>query len=309
MGQKLRIVFMGTPGLAIPALESLLLKHEVVAVYTKAPKPAGRGQQETLSVVHQMALQHNVAVHTPRTLRLPEEQEVLKTLKPDVIVVVAYGLILPQEVLDIPQYGCINIHPSDLPRWRGAAPLHWTILEGDRETAVCIMQMDAGMDTGPVLLRQKVSLNDHITTKELHDHAAKLGAGLLIEVLRQLPRGKVQPVKQSEANVTMARKLVPADEILDFERDVRLVQAQVRAFSPKPGSYFMYNGEIVKVIAADYELNHGLDAPAGTVLDEHLSIACHNGVLKPTLLQRAGKKMIYTDAFLRGFTIPKGVKL
>ncbi len=303
----MRLIFMGTPAFAVPTLQALISsKHQVIAVYTKPPQPAGRGQQESISPIHILALEHGITVYTPKSLRHKEEAMKMANLKPDIAVVAAYGLILPQSILDIPPNGCINIHPSSLPRWRGAAPLQWTILSGDTNSTMCIMRMDAGMDTGDIILRQEVELPDTINIKELHDQMAQLGAEMVLQALQQIESGTATYTPQDAEGATHATKLTRQHERLQFNQPIHLVHAQVRAFSPRPGAYFEYHGEIVKVISANYTIDESITAPAGTVLDNDLSIAAIGGILHPTLLQRQGRKMIYTDAFLRGFPIPAG---
>ena len=306
----MKIVFMGTPHFALPTLQALIDSgHDILAIYTKEPKKAGRGQQESKSPVHQLAEKNSLNILTPATLRSQDAIDQLQSLKPDVAVVVAYGLILPQSILDIPKHGCINLHPSKLPRWRGAAPLQHTILSGDKETDICTMQMDKGMDTGDVILREAFSIPDDMTASMLHDEAAKIGSSLIIETLKQIESGTAIRTKQSEIGVTHAGKISRDDEKIDWNKSSYLVNCQIRTFSPRPGAYFTYNGENIKVLKASYDDSYTHNAEAGSVLDDDLSIACGTGILRPELLQREGRKMIYRDAFLRGFVIQKGSKL
>lgn len=305
----MKIVFMGTPAFAVPSLKSLISsKHNVVAVYSKPPKPAGRGERLLKSAVHILAEDNNVPVHTPASLKPIEEVEFLRNLNPDVIVVTAYGLILRPEVLSIPKFGCINIHPSSLPRWRGAAPIQRTIMAGDKETSMCIMQMDAGLDTGDILKRQFVELDDEITTSQLHDHMANLGAELLLKTLDDIESGTSHPQKQAEEGLTYAEKITSFEERINFEQSARLVNCQIRALSPRPGAYFSFANEAIKVISAEYTTEDHNFRP-GTVVGGDLKIACKDGFLQPKLLQRPGRKMIYADAFLRGFPITDGMVL
>lgn len=302
----MKIAFMGTPSFAVPALRALISsQHDIRAVYSKPPKPAGRGHALLKSPIHQTAEEAGIEVFTPPSLKPEEEVSRLKELQPDIIVVAAYGLILRTEVLSIPKYGCINIHPSDLPRWRGAAPIQRTILAGDRKSAMCIMKMDEGLDTGDVIIRQPIDISDTITATEFHDEMANLGASLLLKALEQIENGSASYEKQSEKGVTYADKINNSDMKLNFNQDPFLVNCQVRAFSPKPGAYFTYMGEDIKVLAAEHTIeSHNLKP--GTISDKNLTIACKGGFLKPTLLQRPGRKMIYTEAFLRGFSIEQG---
>jgi len=305
----MKIVFMGTPHFAIPALEKLIdSDHTIVGVFTKPAKPAGRGYKEILTPVHDVTIKHSLPVYTPSTFKDPNNVKQLRDLQPDVIVVTAYGLILRKEVLEIPKYGCINIHPSKLPRWRGAAPIQHTILSGDKETAVCIMQMDEGMDTGNILAQRDFEVPSKMTAKELHDLSANIGSEMLIETIETLEKGSAKPQKQSLDGITYANKINRDSEVINWYKTSFEIFNQIRTFSPKPGAFFSHNGENIKIITAEHEdLDHSFCA--GEVVDDTLSIACAKGIIKPTLLQREGKKMIYTDAFLRGFPISKGTKL
>lgn len=303
----MKIVFMGTPHFAVPALTKLIAsEHQVIAVYTKEPKPAGRGYAEIKSAIHNLADSNGIKVLTPKNFKTQEAIDQFKSLQADIAVVAAYGIILPKSILEIPKYGCINIHPSLLPKWRGAAPLQRTIFEGDKETAVCIMQMDEGMDTGDILLQKNIALDDKITVSELHDLTSDIGADMVLKVLDSV--AEIKPIRQSTEGVTHAKKLTPLDEIIDWNKSAEQINCQIRALSPRPAAYFKYNGEKIKIISAQYSNEkHSFDI--GRVIDNNLSIACNGGILKPLLLQREGKKMIYTDAFLRGFVIPQNVNL
>ena len=298
---------MGTPAFAVPTLKKLINSNyynNIIAVYTAPPKKAGRGRMMTQTPIHDLAAENNIEVFTPKTFKIDENYEQLKALQPDIIVVVAYGLILPQRVLDIPKYGCFNLHPSLLPRWRGAAPLQHTILSNDKKSAVCIMKMDAGMDTGDIALKHDFNVDNDMTISQLHDYCSDIGAELMLQTLEQIGNNKLTLQKQSDIGITHARKITRSDERLDFNEPVELVHSKIRAFTPRPAAYFKFNGEKIKIIAAEYKaIEH--DYAIGTVIDDLLGIACNSGILKPTLLQREGKKMIYTDAFLRGFPIPK----
>ena len=300
---------MGSPEFAVPTLLALSnTKHEIVAVYTKPPACSGRGLKKNKSVIHLLAEELSLAVFTPQKLRNPENIKIFMSLKPDIAIVAAYGLIIPKEFLNIPKHGFINVHPSDLPRWRGAAPIQHTIMAGDVKTAVCIMQMDEGLDTGCVILRKEIQLDDKITAKELHDKCADQGGNMVIKTLGLFERNKVLLEKQSQIGITYAEKISSDDRKIDFALSAREVNCKIRALSPKPGAYFMYNDEIIKIITAEVEgLKH--DFKSGLVVNDKLNIACKEGVIKPTLLQRQGKKMMYTDAFLRGFYIPAGTVL
>ncbi len=305
----MKIILMGTPGFAVPVLQSLLAsQHEIIAVYTKEPKLVGRGYQEAKSPIHQLAEENNLPVYTPHNFKSTEEIENFKALHADVAVVAAYGLLLPKAILDAPLYGCINIHPSKLPRWRGAAPIQRAILAGDKVTEICIMQMDEGMDTGDVLLKKELAISPQMTAKELHDSCANIGAELIIHTLEMIGKGTATPVKQSAEGILHAAKVTRADEKINWSDAAYKIHCQIRAFSPRPAAYFTYNGEVVKIISAEFNETHHSYLP-GTVVDEKLTVACGSGLLMPTLIQREGRKMIYTDAFLRGFPIPPGAIL
>ncbi|WPX97223.1 Methionyl-tRNA formyltransferase [Candidatus Bandiella woodruffii] len=300
---------MGSPEFAAPTLLALVsTQHQVIAVYTKPPSYSGRGLQENKSVIHNLAEKFDISVMTPKRLRDSENIEVFRSFAPDIVVVAAYGLIIPKEFLQIPKYGFINVHPSDLPRWRGAAPIQRTIMAGDTKTAICIMQMDEGVDTGDIILRKEILLDDQITAKELHDMCAETGGKMVLETLSLIEQKKVLHKKQSDIGVTYAEKIQSNEEKIDFNLGAIEINCKIRTLSPRPGAYFFYNNEIIKIIKAQVvDLKH--DFEPGMVIDDNLSIACKEGVIKPILLQRQGKKMIYTDAFLRGFNIPAGNKV
>lgn len=297
----MKIIFMGSPEFSLPTLQALHKKHQVIAVYTQAPKPAGRGKKETLSPVHQLADSLGLPVYTPRTLRKAEAQEEFKSLGADCAVVIAYGLILPKEILEATPRGCINIHPSDLPKYRGAAPMQRTILAGEKDTAMCIMQMDEGIDTGDVLSMEKVSLNNEITYSELADKMSHLGARNLIEVLDNIDQ--ITPQKQSEINACYASKITKEEAELNWDDSAKNLMRKIRVFNPWPGTFFYHNNEKIKVLSAKYD-----DAPhdfkPGTIIDEKLLIiACKQGSFQPLTLRRPGKNSTATVDFLRGYRI------
>lgn len=300
---------MGSPEFAAPTL-SKLVSHgcEVISVYTKPPISSGRRLRQKKSVIHDLAEQLSLNVLTPKKLKTPDAIKQFKSLNPDIVIVAAYGLLIPKEFLAIPKYGFINIHPSDLPRWRGAAPIQRTIMAGDKKTAICIMKMDAGLDTGDIILRKKILLDNQITAKELHDKCSELGGEMIFDVLDLFKNGKVSFIKQSDDGVTYADKIVATEEILNFNLSAFEINNKIRALSPKPGAYFVYKNEIIKIITALTEKSNKVYQP-GIVIDKKLGIACQDSILRPLLLQRQGRKMIYTEAFLRGFDIPVGSKL
>ena len=305
----MRIVFMGSPEFAAVTLSRIAeTNNEIIAVYTKPPTFSGRGLRENKSVVHLKAEALSLNILTPQKLRTTEAIETFASLMPDIAIVSAYGLIIPKEFLQIPKHGFINIHPSDLPRWRGAAPIQRTIMAGDQKTAICIMRMDEGLDTGDILLRKELQLDNKITAKELHDKCASIGSEMVVEALTLIKKGEPLYEKQSSAGVTYAEKISSDEERIDFDVSANEVNCKIRALSPRPGAYFIYNNEIIKVITAEpIDSKHNFEP--GLVIDDNLNIACRKGILKPILLQRSGKKMMYTDAFLRGFNIPANTKL
>ena len=296
---------MGTPEFAVPALQALVAAgHDVVAAYTQPPRPGGRrGKELTPTPVHKAAEVLGIEVRHPVSLKSLEEQTGFAALNADIAVVAAYGLILPQAVLDAPQHGCLNIHASLLPRWRGAAPIQRAILAGDSEIGVTIMQMEAGLDTGPMLALAKTPLSGK-TAGELTVELAELGANLMVEVLADLPGHP--PIAQPEAGVTYAKKIDKAEARIDWGQGAEEINRQVRAFAPAPGAWFTFEGERCKVLAA--ELAQGSGAP-GQVFDDVLTVACGSSAIRPTLVQRAGRPAMVTAELLRGWAIPMGSQL
>lgn len=301
----MRLVFMGTPAFSVAALDTLhAAGHEVACVYTQPPRPAGRGKKDRPSPVQAQAEALGLAVRHPVSLRSDEVQAAFAELKADVAVVVAYGLILPQPVLDAPVHGCLNIHASLLPRWRGAAPIHRAIMAGDVETGVCIMQMEAGLDTGPVLIRETTPIGLSETTAQLHDRLAGIGAGLIVRALDDLPA--LVPVPQPDTGVTYAHKIEKAEAAIDWTRPATEVDRQIRGLSPFPGAWFEHEGVRIKVLRSALSDKSG---PVGSVLDDVLTVACASGAVQLTRLQRAGKGAQDADVFLRGMPIPRGTIL
>ena len=303
--QKLRIVYMGTPDFAVPALHALVAAgHEVVAAYTQPPRPGGRrGKELTPTPVHRAAEALGIAVRHPVSLKGADEQAEFAALGADIAVVAAYGLILPQAVLDAPRLGCLNIHASLLPRWRGAAPIHRAILAGDAETGVGIMQMAAGLDTGPVRAEGRTQVAGK-TTGELTDELAQLGAALMVQVLADLSGHPA--IAQPAEGVTYAHKIDKAETRIDWQATAAQIERQVRAFHPAPGAWFDLAGERIKLLRA--ELADGSGAP-GQVLDADMTVACGKGAIRPLELQRAGKPAMSAGEFLRGRPAPVGTVL
>ncbi|WP_170439868.1 methionyl-tRNA formyltransferase [Ruegeria arenilitoris] len=301
----MRVIFMGTPEFSVPVLDALVQAgHEIAAVYCQPPRPAGRGKKDRPTPVHACAEALGLPVRHPTSLKSPEEQAAFAALKADVAVVVAYGLILPQPILDAPRHGCLNIHASLLPRWRGAAPIHRAIMAGDAETGVCIMQMEAGLDTGPVLLRQATPIGPEETTAQLHDRLSAMGADLIVQALDRLP--ELTPEPQPEVGVTYAAKIDKAEARVDWSRPAVEVDRQIRGLSPFPGAWTQIEGERVKLLAS--RLSDGQGMP-GEVLDDALRVACGTGAVELLRLQRAGKAAQDRETFLRGWPIPAGTRL
>jgi methionyl-tRNA formyltransferase len=300
----MRIAFMGTPEFAVPTLDALLAAgHEIAAAYTQPPRPAGRGKALTPSPVQQRAEAAGIEVRSPLSLKGEAEQAAFRALDLDVAVVAAYGLILPQAILEAPRQGCLNVHASMLPRWRGAAPIQRAILAGDRQTGVTIMQMEQGLDTGPMLAVQGIPLG-RLTAGELTEQLAALGADLMAAVLARL--SEAGRIRQNEARATYAPKIRKDEARLDFSQPAAQVERQVRAFNPAPGAFFEYRGERIKILAAEIA---GLSGPPGTVLDHGLMIACGDEAIMPVQIQRAGRAPMLPADFLRGFPIPVGATL
>jgi len=301
----MRIIFMGTPGFAVPVLEALAQAgHDIVASYSQPPRPGGRrGRQLVASPVQQAAEALGIPVFTPVSLRGEEEQARFAAHDADVAVVAAYGLILPRPILAAPRLGCLNVHGSLLPRWRGAAPIQRAILAGDAVTGVGIMQMEAGLDTGPVKLEDSTPIGRK-TTGELTDELAAMGARLMVRVLEDPDRYPARP--QPEQGVTYAAKIDKAETRIDFTRPAAELERQVRAFNPAPGAWFEVAGERVKLLAAEPVEADGVP---GEVLDDSLTIACGEGALRAVSVQRAGRGVSSADELLRGFAIPAGTRL
>ncbi len=294
----MRVVFMGTPAFSVPVLEALHARHEVVCAYSQPPRPAGRGKKDRPSPVQERAEALGIPVRHPVRLRDAADQADFAALNADVAVVVAYGLILPKPILDAPRLGCLNIHASLLPRWRGAAPIHRAIMAGDAATGVCIMQMDEGLDTGPVLLRREVLIGPQETTAELHDRLSLLGAEAILEALDRLP--DLTAVPQADQGVTYAAKIDKAEARVDWTRPAAEVDRKIRGLSPFPGAWADVQGERVKLLKS--RLADGQGAP-GQVLDG-FTIACGTGAVEVLEAQREGKRPMAAGDILRGLALP-----
>lgn len=303
---KLRIAFMGSPAFAVPALDAVVAAgHEVVAVYAQPPRPAGRGKKPRPTPVHARAEALGLPVRTPLNLRDVEAQEAFAALDLDIAVVAAYGLILPRPILDAPRYGCLNIHPSLLPRWRGAAPIQRAVMAGDQETGMCIMRMEEGLDTGPVLLREATPIGPRETAAELQDRLSRRGGEMMVDALAAMVAGTVSETVQSEEGVLYASKIDKAEARLDWTRPAKALDAHIRGLVPSPGAWFEVRGERIKVLMADPV--EGVGEP-GAVLSDGV-IACGEGALKLSRLQRAGKPAMAAADFLRGFPLESGMRV
>lgn len=308
---SLRVVFMGTPDFAVPTLSEIIGQgHDVVAVYTRAPKPAGRGMTEQKTPVHRLAERFGIPVFTPRTLRDAPAQEVFASLGADVAVVVAYGLILPKPVLEAPALGCLNLHGSLLPRWRGAAPIQRAIMAGDVETGVMVMQMDEGLDTGPVAMAEIIAIGPDMTAQELHDRMAVLGADLMVRALAALERGSLTFSPQLAEGVTYAAKIDKAEGRIDWSRPAVTVHNLVRGLSPFPGAWFEADlgkgPERIKVLRTTLATGSGWP---GTLLADDLTVACGDGAVRLVEVQRAGARPMKAAEFLNGARLAAGDRL
>jgi methionyl-tRNA formyltransferase len=304
----LRLIFMGTPDFAVPTLLELVAHgHEIAAVYTRAAKPAGRGMKLQPTPVEQQARRLGIPVLTPSTLKTPDALEQFRGHHADAAVVVAYGMILPQAILDTPPLGCFNLHASLLPRWRGAAPINRAIMEGDALSGVMVMKMDVGLDTGDVAMAERLTIADTMTAADLHDVLAPLGADLMVRAMGALERGKLQLTKQSQDGVTYAAKIDKAEARIDWNKPAHAVLRHIHGLSPFPGAWceVTIDGEQARLKILRCELAQGSGAP-GAVLDDSLAVACGDGAIRILELQRAGKAPMKAADFLRGTPLKAG---
>lgn len=303
----LRLIFMGTPDFSVPTLLELVAHgHEIAAVYTRAPKPGGRrGLQLQPTPVEEAARKLGIPVLTPKTLKTPEALEEFRAFDADAAVVVAYGMILPQAILDAPKLGCYNLHASLLPRWRGAAPINRAIMAGDAESGVMVMKMDVGLDTGDVAMAERLAITDNMTALDLHDRLSRLGADLMVRAMAALDRGGLQLRKQSEDGVTYAAKIDKAEARIDWTKPARAVLRHIHGLSPFPGAWAELENARVKILRC--ELAQGSGAP-GEVLDDQLTIACGEGAIRIIELQREGKARMQAADFLRGVPLKAGAE-
>lgn len=307
MGDRLRTIFMGTPGFAAVALKALVdAGHDVVAVYSQPPRPGGRrGLELQKSPVQVFAEESGIPVRTPASVKGPEEIAAFRALQADVAVVAAYGLILPKPILEAPRHGCLNIHASLLPRWRGAAPTQRAIMAGDAETGITIMQMEERLDTGPMLLQERLPIAPETNAGALHDALAEIGARLIVAALDRLQDLRPQP--QPAVGVTYAAKITKEECRIDWRRSAVEIDRQIRGLAPAPGAFTEIKGERVVILSAEL-LSGDLGVP-GLVVDDRLAIACAAGGLRPTLVKRAGKREMSAEEMLRGFAVGKGTQL
>ena len=301
----MKLVFMGTPNFSVPALKALAQSnHQICAVYSQPPRPAGRGKKLRLSDVHKEALDLGLTVHNPTSFKSDKDRTIFRKLKADIAIVVAYGLILPNQILSAPKFGCLNIHASLLPRWRGAAPIQRAIMEGDDETGVCIMKMEEGLDTGPILSSRKIQIKENDNAKILSERLSLVGSKLIVEVLDALSEFKAY--SQSAAGVTYARKIEKSETKIDWSLPAKTINRKIRALSPFPGAWTEINGERIKLLASKV-INK--ENEPGMILDKGFSIACGQKAVEITEAQRPGKSAQKSDVFLRGFKLQEGSKL
>jgi methionyl-tRNA formyltransferase len=299
----LRLAFMGTPDFAVPALAELIAQgHDIAAVYSQPPRPKGRGLETVPGPVHHFATTAGLLVRTPLSLKGAEEQAAFAALDLDAAVVVAYGLLLPKPILDAPRLGCFNLHGSLLPRWRGAAPIQRAVMAGDTETGVMVMHMDEGLDTGPVLMAERVSVGRQ-TSGELAETLSRLGADLMVRALGALERGQVSETSQVEAGVTYAKKISKDEARIDWNKSAAEIDCLIRGLAPVPGAFSEVKGERLKILYAEPVAGSG---NPGTVIGDDLTIACGNGALRLLKVQRAGGKAMEATALLQGFALPRG---
>ena len=306
----MRLIFMGTPDFSVPILDALCANHDVVAVYAQPPRAAGRGQKERPGPVYARAVDYGLPVLTPSSLKKPEAEQIFLDYNADVAVVAAYGLILPQKILDAPRMGCVNVHASLLPRWRGAAPIQRAIMAGDTQTGITIMQMDAGLDTGPILLHQTLPIDDSTTAGDLHDALSSSGAQLVCRALLDIEVGALKPVQQPGSGVTYAEKIDKSEAALRFDAPASVVVRKIHSFSPFPGCFVDLAGQRIKILRTEcVNLERVAKADPGTVVDDKFTVACSTGFIRPLRVQRAGKGPVDVSSFLRGFELPPGTRL
>jgi methionyl-tRNA formyltransferase len=308
---SLRLIFMGTPDFAVPTLkESAAVGHRIVAVYTRAPKPAGRGMAVEPTPVAREAERLGIPVFAPDTLKRPDAESEMRAHNADAAVVVAYGLILPKAILDVPRLGAFNLHASLLPRWRGAAPINRAIMAGDAETGVMVMKMDAGLDTGPVAMAERLPVAADATAGDLHDELARRGGGLMVQALAELERGSLVLTPQAAEGATYANKIAKSETRIRWEKPWQDVHNHIRGLSPFPGAWFEFKSgdETVRAKVLRSTRCEGAGA-AGQVLDDRLTVACGEGAVRILQLQRAGRQAMTAEEFLRGTPVAAGTRV
>ena len=300
----MRLIFMGTPKISVPALSMLLNEgYEIACVYSQPPRPSGRGHRMTRSPIHKFAKENGIDVQTPENFKSVETITTFAEYNADIAVVMAYGLILPKAILEAPRLGCVNIHLSLLPRWRGAAPIQRAILAGDRETGVTIMQMEEGLDTGPILRQDIAAIQPHTTAEALHDELAILSAKSIHEALVGLQGGQIDPMPQQDEGSNYAKKIKREEGLINWHHSAIDIERRIRALNPWPGTWFERGEECIRILSAEVSLKTGV---AGTVLDENALIACNDGSIRPLVMQRPGKVAMDVKSFLRGYDLPVG---
>ena len=296
---------MGTPEFAIPTFNELInSNHEIIAVYTRQPKQCDRGKKVKNTPIHNLAIKNNIPVFTPKTFKNGKNLDDLILLKPDLIVVVSYGLILTKELLEMPKYGCINIHPSLLPRWRGCAPLERCLMSDDTETGVCIMKVDEGLDSGDIISTYKTKIINETDIVSLKDELSNIGAKMLLDAVNEIEKnnGSIETKKQPESGVTIADKITNDDAIIDWENDnVVKIHKKIMALNDSVGIHILHNGNVIKLVKSDYITDNNLYYALGTIVDKNFSIACKGGILKPLIIQKEGKKPINVKDFVNGY--------
>lgn len=301
----MKVIFMGTPAFSCPTLQNLIEDRniEIIAVYSKEPAVSGRGQKINNSPIHKLALKNNLKVITPKTLRDPEVIKEFLNFQADACVVVAYGLILPKEIIEGTKFGCINLHPSLLPLWRGAAPIQRTIMNGDTKTATCVMKMDEGLDSGDVIKQNIFELDQEINYKELAEKFSNDGANLILQSLKELESGTAKFTKQDNSKATYAKKITKEEALIDFNKSAQEVNQKIRGLSGNIGAYFMHEDERIKIINAKVINNDDITKKPGEIINNQLHISCSKGIIQPLILQKPGKQAMELKEFLQGFKI------
>ena len=299
--KSLKVVFMGTPEFALPGLQYIYKNFNLIGCYTQPSRPSGRGQKISHSSVKNFCIKNNISVFTPENFKEKKEINLIKKMECDILVVAAYGIILPEKILSIPKFGALNIHASLLPRWRGAAPIQRAILSGDKETGISIMQMSEKLDSGAIVLQKKINIKEKNTSKEIHDKLAKIGGKLINDVLKILQKEKkIKAIPQDETKATYAKKILTTEAKINWKKNGKEILKQIKAFNPIPGAWFTVNNERIKIFDAD--ISSSKNKPAGLILDKNFSISCGNGdIINPKILQRSGKSQMDINTFIRGF--------